>query len=119
MGDTDEGSAANDPFIVCLSELEGYLYEVHVALDVNLDPDSIDSTTIKCERLLIAGLMLMVEGDFAFLSDEILNGLDILYDNIEEIIKSMPSENDFTTPSSVQSTQLRDHPKLKINKEQL
>ena len=40
MGDTGENPAAYDPFTVCLSELERYLHEVHVALDADLDPDS-------------------------------------------------------------------------------
>ena len=75
MSDTDKDTAADNPFTVCLSGLEGYLHEVHVALDADLDPDPIDNITIKCERLLIAVLMLMIEGDHAFLSDEILNGL--------------------------------------------
>ena len=38
--DTEEDSTADDLFSVCLSELKGYLHEVHVALGAYLDPES-------------------------------------------------------------------------------
>ena len=116
--DTEEDSTANDLFCVYLSELEGYLHEVHVALGAYLDPEFTDSSIIKCERLLIAVLLLMVEGDSAVLSDEILNGLDILHSYVEEVITVLYSEIDF---ASVQSTQFNfiGRPKLNICKEQL
>ena len=117
-GDTEEDSTAEDLFSVCLNELEGYLHEVHVALGAYMDPESTDSIIIKCERLLIAVLLLMVEGDSVVLSDEILNGLDILHSYIEEVITVLYSEIDF---ASVRLTQVASigRPKLNICKEQL
>ena len=66
---------SDDSFSVCLSELERCLHGVYVVLDSDIDPDSTDNVIIKCERLLVAILMLMDEGDSAasIFSDEVLN----------------------------------------------
>ena len=119
MGDTrsnteEDLTGNNDSFTVCLSELEGYLHEVHAALGAYLDTESIDNIIIKCERLLIAVLLLMVEDVF---SNEILNGLDMLHSHIEEIITGLYLEIDFVPTPQLNSTVGR--PKLKICKEQL
>ena len=88
-----------DAFGVCLTidsipygltELERYLHEVYAVLesDIDMNPDSTDNIVIKCERLLVAVQMLMDEEDTNAVSDRTLNGLDTVYDSIEEIIVS-------------------------------
>ena len=82
-----------DAFGVCLTELEGYLHKVYAVLesDIDMNPDSTDNIIIKCERLLVAVQMLMDEEDANAVSDGTLNGLDTVYDSIEEIIVSLSS----------------------------
>ena len=59
-GDTEEYLTADDSFSVCLSELEGYLHKVHVALGAYLNLESTDNIiyklnvkeTINCDAIV-------------------------------------------------------------------
>ena len=92
-------------FTAYLSKLEGYLHQIYVALDADMDPDSADIVIIKCDRYID------VNG-----WDKILNGLDILHNNVEEIIALLPTEISSRCIVRSQLPQPRGQPKLKITK---
>ena len=72
----------DDAVLSCLAELETYLHEIYASLDniedniyaAAADQDYIDSIIIRCERLLVAVLLMLLEVDY--LSDGMLSGID-------------------------------------------
>ena len=113
----------DDPVLSCLAEVETCLREIYASLDnvsasVANPEDFIDSIIIKCERLLIA-VVLLSEVDN--LSDAVLSGTDAVYDSIEEIITFLDDAANVhvTAHALTQSSQSQGRPKLKVCKEQL
>ena len=115
----------DDPVLSCLTELETCLHGIYASLD-NIsygsaaNQDCIDGIIIKCERLLVAVLLLSGVDN---LSDAVLSGIDAVYDSIEEIVAFL---DDATTNATVHVTsalaqpgQSRGRPKLKVCREQL
>lgn len=81
------------------------------------DCDRVDAIVIKCETLLASALILTEVDD---LSNEMLSGLDALYDNIEDIIASLSFGGDSGAHMAiVMPIQGKGHPKLKISQKQL
>ena len=70
----------DDAVLSCLAELETYLHKIYASLDniyaASADQDYIDSIVIRCERLLVAVLML---SEVDYLSDGMLSGIDAVY----------------------------------------
>ena len=113
----------DDPVLSCLAEVETCLHEIYASLgnvsaSVANPEDFIDSIIIKCERLLIA-VVLLSEVDN--LSDAVLSGTDAVYDSIEEIITFLDDAANVhvTEHALTQSSQRQGRPKLKVCKEQL
>ena len=111
----------DDAVLSCLAELETYLHKIYASLDniyaASADQDYIDSIIIRCERLLVAVLML---SEVDYLSDGMLSGIDAVCDSIEEIVATLFSDDantDVTIPA--QSSQDQGCPKLKVCREQL
>ena len=108
----------NDIVLSCLAELETYLHNKilasldYICYESTADQDYIDSVIIKCERLLVAVLMV---SEVDYLNDEMLSGIDAIYDSIEETV-AMLSLNDTITHVITldQPNQGRGHPKLKL-----
>lgn len=83
----------DDVQLHCLEELETFICEIRDAISesTTFDHEFVDSITIKCERLLNVVLLLAEVDD---VSSEMINGLDEVYDNIEEVIASLISFED-------------------------
>ena len=106
----------DDSVLSCLAELESYLHEIYASLD-NISAVNQDSIVIKCERLLVA-VVLLSEVDN--LSDAMLSSIDAVYDSIEEIIVILDdAANAHVRTALPQPGPSRDRPKLKICREQL
>ena len=111
----------DDAVLSCFAELETYLHEIYASIDniyaAAADQDYIDSIVIRCERLLVAVLML---SEVDYLSDGMLSGIDAVYDSIEDIVATLFSDDantDVTIPA--QPSQDQGRPKLKVCREQL
>ena len=117
-----EGIISDDIVLSCLAELETYLHKVFASLDylnyaLTADQDYIDNIIIRCERLLVAMLML---SEVDNLSDEMLSGIDAMYDSIGEIVVVLVSDDTIIHVTTLaQPSQNRGCPKLKVCRDQL
>ena len=112
-----------DAVLSCLAELETSLHKIYTSIDdihMNAsaaDQDYLDSIIIRCERLLVAVLILSEVDD---LSDEMLSDIDAVYDSIEEVVAILsPDDTNAHVTTLAQPSQGRGRPKLKICREQL
>lgn len=110
----------DDVQLHCLEELETFICEIRDAISesTTFDHEFVDSITIKCERLLNVVLLLAEVDD---VSSEMINGLDEVYDNIEEVIASLISFEDDGSAfvAAMPSQGIRGRQKLQVAREQL
>lgn len=109
----------DDVVLLCVAELETFLRQIYDSISyLPTANHDVDDIVIKCEKLLNAVLILAEVDDN--LSDEMMNGLDAVYDNIEGIIASLYFEGDRSTHDvAAIPTQGKGRPKLTVSRKQL